>query len=93
MQSLDSGLGRLAVHLDLIGQQREVPKIRECLIVQIARDATSLTLRFVGEIETRACEFTISSDECGAGGDDSSSFENGPEQCQQRKRQKNCESG
>ncbi len=68
-------------------------KVRESLIVQIARDATSLAFCFVCKIETCVSEFTVGGDECGTGCDDSSSLENGPEQRQQREGEQNRESG
>src|SRR6185369_6207419 len=66
-------------------------KVGESLVVQIARDSASLAFGFVGEIQTRISELAIRTDECRARGYDSSSFEDGPQESQQRERQENGE--
>jgi len=72
---------------------RQVTKIGECLIVQIARDATSLTFRFVREVEARVCELAVGVDECGARGHDSSTFKYGPQERQECEREQDGERG
>ncbi len=66
-------------------------KIRERLVVEVACDSTSLTFGFVREVEPGVGEFAVGINERRARGHDSSSFEYGPQQRQQRERQQDRE--
>src|SRR4029079_6016564 len=72
--------GCVATGFDLLAQESEMSKVSESLVVQVARNSSSLTFGFVGEIQTRISELAIRTDECGARGYDSSSFEDSPQE-------------
>src|SRR6185295_19654317 len=61
--------------------------------MQVARDSSSLSLRFIGEIQTSICQVPVCINQRRARCDNASSFEYRPEQRKQRQRQQDRQGG
>src|SRR5688500_15928365 len=64
-------------------------KIGQRLIVQIARDSAPLAFRFIRKVQTRIGKIAIGLNQRGTRGDDSPSFEYGPQEREERECQQN----
>src|ERR1051325_9412883 len=77
----------------LIGEQQQVSEVCEVLIVQVARDTTTLALGFVGKLQARSRKLSIGRRQRSARALDSPVLDDGPDECDEREREQYGERG